>query len=128
MTQEMQKMNENGGNRSAARSVRTLVPAVDIQELADSFVVRLDIPGAEKESIATRVSDSTLTVDANVSSYFKSEETLLEAESLPTEYHREFSLADNIDIRSIEAAYELGVLKITFKKKQQYLPRQIKIQ
>jgi HSP20 family protein len=126
MTKEMQKTNENGGN--GERNVRTVVPAVDIQELADSFVVRLDIPGAEKESIAARVSNSTMTVDANVSSYFKQEATLMVDDSLPTEYHREFSLADNIDLQSIDAAYELGVLKITLKKKQQYLPRQITIQ
>jgi HSP20 family protein len=126
MTNEMQKTNHNGGN--GERNVRTVVPAVDIQELADSFVVRLDIPGSEKDSIATRVGNSTLTVDANVLSFFKQQATLMVDDSLPTEYHREFSLADNIDPQSIDAAYELGVLKITLKKKQQYLPRQITIQ
>jgi HSP20 family molecular chaperone IbpA len=45
MTKEMQKTNYDGSGESTTH--RTLVPKVDIQELADSFIVRLDIPGAE---------------------------------------------------------------------------------
>jgi HSP20 family protein len=124
MTKEMQKTNYDGSSESSTQ--RALVPTVDIQELADSFVVRLDIPGAEKESIVVRVIDATLTVTVNAPAHFK-RDAILMFDDLPAEYRREFSLADNIDPHSINAAYELGVLRITMKKKQQYLPKEIKI-
>ena len=125
MTKEIQKTNYDASSESTTQL--TLVPKVDIQELADSFVVRLDIPGAEKESIVARVIDATLTVTANVQALLK-RDAILMSDDLPAEYRREFSLADNIDPHSIDAVYELGVLRITLKKKQQYLPKEIKIQ
>ncbi len=126
MTKEIQKTNYESGNEGSAR--RPLIPTVEIQELADSFVVRLDIPGAEKESIVARVIDATLTVIANAPAHFTRDAMSMYDESIPAEYRREFSLAENIDPHSIDAAYELGVLRITLKKKQQYLPKEIMIQ
>lgn len=126
MTKEMQKTNYDGSSEDSTQ--RTPVPTADIQELADSFVVRLDIPGAEKESIVARVIDAMLTVTADAPAHFRRDAILMVDDSIPAEYRREFSLADNIDPRSIDAAYALGVLKITLKKKQQYLPKEIKIQ
>jgi HSP20 family protein len=122
----MQKTNNDGSSEDSTQ--RTLVPTVDIQELADSFVVRLDIPGAEKESIVARVIDSMLMITAKAPAHFKRDAISMSDDSIPAEYRREFSLADNIDPHSIDAVYDLGVLRITLKKKQQYLPKEIKIQ
>lgn len=125
MTKEIQKVNGNIEERT--KTVRTITPAVDIQELADSYVVRLDIPGADKQTISARVNNSALTVTADAPAAFRQGAAFIRSESVPTEYRREFSLAENIDLHSIEAVYELGVLRITLKKKQQYLPREIKV-
>jgi HSP20 family protein len=127
MTKEIQKAVNNGSETDGTRSVRVLRPAVDIQELADSYVVRLDTPGADKESIAAKVNQAILTVSARVHEYFKRDAELLYDNSLPTEYRREFTLADNVDTQTVEALYELGVLKVTLQKKRQFLPREIKI-
>ena len=127
MTKEIEKEKINGEEPNTAGTVRVLRPAVDIQELADSFVVRLDIPGAEKESIAAQIDKSTLTVSAKVEDRFKRESGIVYDGSLPAEYRREFTLADDVETQSVDAAYELGVLKITLKKKQQFLPKEIKI-
>ena len=127
MANEIQKSTRNGSEAGTSRSVRVLSPAVDIQELADSYVVRLDLPGADKESITARVNQSMLSVTANVPEYFKRDAELMYDSSLPTEYRREFTLADNVDAQTVEALYELGVLKVTLHKKRQFLPREIKI-
>lgn len=89
--------------------------------------MRLDIPGAEKESIAAQIDKSTLTVSAKIQERFKQETGIAYDGSLPTEYRREFSIADDVETQAVDAAYELGVLKITLKKKQQFLPKEIKI-
>ena len=127
MKNELQKTPNNGSTPDNYRTVRTLRPAVDIQELADSYIVRLDVPGADKESITARVDNLTLVVTARVPEYFKRDAELLFDDSLPTEYRREFSLAENVDTQSVEAVYDLGVLKVTLRKKSQFLPREIKI-
>jgi len=100
---------------------------VDIQELPEAYIVRLDIPGATKESIKAQVTDNTLTVTASAQAYFQQDATLLYDDSIPTEFRREFSLADNIDPHAIDAVYDLGVLTLTLKKKQNYVPKEISI-
>ena len=127
MTKEIEKSKIGGTEANAADAVQVVRPSVDIQELADSYVVRLDIPGAEKESIAAHVNESTLTVSAKVQDRFQRDSTVGIDNHLPAEYRREFSLADNVETQTVDAAYELGVLKITLKKKQQFLPKEIKI-
>jgi len=127
MTNEIKKMSSNGSETGNSRTVQILKPAVDIQELADSFVVRLDLPGADKATIAASVNQSTLTVSARVPERFRRDAELLYDNSLPVEYRREFTLADNVDTQSVEALYDLGVLKVTLQKKRQFLPREIKI-
>ena len=127
MTKEVEKSKIDGMEQNTMGMVRVIRPAVDIQELADSYVVRLDIPGSDKESILAQINASTLTVSAKVQERFKQEASLVDDKSLSAEYRREFSLADDVETQTVDAVYELGVLKITLKKKQQFLPKEITI-
>jgi HSP20 family protein len=107
---------------------RRIAPPADIQELPQSYVVRLDLPGANRANIKAQIVDGILTVEVMVDAHFQTDATLLLDDSLPIEYHRKFSLADDVDQQAVDAAYELGVLTITLNKKQHYLPRAISIQ
>ena len=107
---------------------RRVAPSADIQELPQSYVVRLDIPGANRANIKAQIVEGVLTVEVMVDSHFQKDATLLLDDSLPIEYHRKFSLADDVDQQAVDAAYDLGVLTITLNKKQHYLPRAISIQ
>ena len=127
MTKEIQETDSLESGKEPTGPVRTLIPAVDIQELADAYVVRLDIPGADKGSISVKVEGSNLDVVAAVSEYFPKDSTLKYDDSIPAEYRRSFTLANDVETGSIEALYELGVLKIVLKKKQQFLPKAINI-
>ena len=104
------------------KSVPTLVPAADIVETKNSYMVKLDIPGAAKDKIKAQIEENTLLVTADVSDFAQNEL----AESAK-QYHREFSLANDIDLNSIDAKYDLGVLTVTLNKKQQFLPKEITI-
>jgi len=122
MTQELENVKINGAGQAQANAVRVLRPAVDIQALADTYVVRLDIPGAAKDGISARIDKSILTVSAKVSASAYADDS-----AQPVEYRREFSLAEDVETQTVNAVYDLGVLKITLKKKQQFLPKEIKI-
>ena len=113
---------------TTASTVRSVLPGVDIQELPASYVLRLDMPGVEKEAIKAHVYERVLTVSGTAPAYFKQDAAQLCDDSVATEFHREFALAENVDIQSVDAAYELGVLTVTLKKKEQYLPKDITVQ
>jgi len=104
------------------KSVHALVPAVDIVETKNSYMVKLDIPGAAKDKIKAQIEENTLLVTADVSDFAQNEAT-----EIAKQYHREFSLANDIDLNSIDAKYDLGVLTVTLNKKQQFLPKEITI-
>ena len=111
------------GKEHTQENVRTIVPAVDIVETRQSYIVALDIPGANKDDIQAHIENNTLTVSASVSEYFPNDK---EPDTV-RRYFREFSLANDIDLGTIDAQYDLGVLTVTLSKKQQYLPKQITI-
>lgn len=115
-------------NNQSAPMARRIAPSADIQELPQSYVVRLDMPGADRTNIKAQIVDGILTVAVMVDAHFQKDATLLLDDSLPIEYHRKFSLADDVDQQAVDAAYDLGVLTITLNKKQHFLPRAISIQ
>jgi HSP20 family protein len=96
-----------------------IVPSANIVETPTSYIVTLDIPGAVKENIKANIENSSLMISADIDHMFQSEHI--------KHYRREFSLADNIDVNTVNAQYELGVLTVTLNKKVQYLPKQITI-
>ena len=114
-------------NNQSRPMTRRIAPSADIQEMPQSYVVRLDIPGADRANIKAKIEEGVLTVEVLVDAHFKKDATLLLDDSLPIEYHRKFSLADDVDQQAVDAAYNLGVLTITLNKKQHYLPRAISI-
>ncbi|NUN71175.1 MAG: Hsp20/alpha crystallin family protein [Bacteroidetes bacterium] len=97
----------------------TVTPAVSIIESKDAYLVSLDIPGAAKDRIAVNVEQQSLHVTAEVPAA---------GEEAGKQYRRQFTLADDIDPHSADARYELGVLTVTLRKKEQYRPKQIHIQ
>ncbi len=119
---------EHGDSQNGVKSdVRLIVPPVDIQETAESYILRLDIPGADKKNISAQINDDTLSVSARVDSYFEKDTALFYDNSMPMEYRREFSLANDVDTTAVNALYDLGVLTLTLKKKQQCLPKEIEV-
>ncbi len=104
------------------KSVHTLVPAVDIVEKKGSYVVTLDLPGAAKDKIKAQIEENTLLVTAELSEFMQTENA-----EVVHQYHREFSLANDVDANTIDAKFELGVLTIELNKKAQFLPKEITI-
>ena len=104
------------------KAIQSIVPAVNIAETPASYLVTLDIPGAVKEKIKANIENNTLIVSADIADDAQSENS-----ESSKQYYREFSLANDIDLHTVDAHFELGVLKIALNKKQQYLPKQIAI-
>ncbi|MEW6062602.1 MAG: Hsp20/alpha crystallin family protein [Bacteroidota bacterium] len=106
------------------KQVQTFIPAVDIVETKNSYIVKLDLPGANKEHIKAQLDRNTLVVCAPLQDYLATEKG---KEQPKKEYRREFTLANDVDLNTIDAQYELGVLTITLNKKSQFLPKEITI-
>lgn len=100
---------------------RTLsVPAVNISENKDHYLVSLAVPGMKKEDFKIDMDGNMLTISS------EKEETKEEKDARFTrkEYNyssfsRSFTIPDDVNAERIEAKYEDGVLKMTLPRKEE---------
>ncbi len=96
------------------------VPAVNITEQKDNYLVSLAAPGLKKEDFKIDVDGNMLTISS------EKEETKEEKDKRFTrkEYNyssfsRSFTLPEEINREKIDARYEDGVLKISLPRKEE---------
>lgn len=104
---------------------RHLIPAADIYETPDEWVVLADLPGVSKEDVDVRVADGVLTIEGSIG------ETPVQ-DALYTEYRlrrffRQFRLGEEVDPDRIAAELKNGVLTVHLPKIEPLKPRQIEV-
>jgi len=106
---------------------RYIAPDVDIYETNSDYVILADLPGVSKERLSIKLDRNDLSITGNTVKSDLSKDNILVNECCPASYHRHFTLPDDVDRNKIDAKLENGVLKITLSKKEDYKPRDIKI-
>ena len=107
------------------------VPAVNIFETKEGYVLEISAPGRKKEDFNVSLENSLLTI-----SYTKKEEQRPEdwkavrTEFSSNSFKRSFTVDEKIDVEKIEAKYENGLLTFFLPKKEEVkvMPKQISIQ
>ncbi len=104
------------------------VPAVDIKETEDSFVIVADIPGVKPEDIEVQMDNGVLTIKGEKQTENKEEhEDFKRVERSYGSFYRRFSLPDTADPESVSAKSDHGVLEITVSKQEKVQPRKIAV-
>jgi HSP20 family protein len=107
---------------------RPLAMPMDAYRKGDSFLIQLDVPGVEADSIELTVEDNVLTVKAERPSPSTGEgiETLVSERPYGT-FTRQVFLGDNLDTEHIQAEYQSGVLVLSIPVAQHAKPRRIQV-
>ena len=110
------------GGTTNVNSIGTSIPAVNIQETDDNFMVAVAVPGKTKEDFNIELDNDVLTI----SSEEKQENEVSENNGKYTRkefsysrFKRAFSLPESVDGEKISAAYNNGVLEINLPKKEE---------
>ena len=104
------------------------IPAVDIKEDAENFVLVADIPGVDPKDIEITMNQSVLTIKGERNSEKRSEGNgFTRLERASGLFYRRFSLPDSADDTRISAKGEHGVLTLTIPKKEKAQPRRIAV-
>jgi HSP20 family protein len=99
---------------------------MDAWREGDSFVVELDLPGVEANSIDLDVERNVLTVRADRPMHEGAGE-LMAAERPRGVFSRQLILGDNLDLDQIAATYRDGVLRLQIPVAERAKPRRINI-
>lgn len=103
------------------------VPAADVYETPDAFVLMLDLPGATRESISLTLEKGEMRVKAELKPPTAQEGTLLHGEMEGTGFYRSFAIGEGIDTGNVDARFEHGVLTVKLQKSEELKPREIRI-
>ena len=95
-----------------------LAPEIDLTEKKDAYVLELNMPGADKESITVKIDGQKLTVAAKMTETVKKEESdnNLIMERKVGEFERMLTLPGPVDAMKMTALCKNGVLTITAPK------------
>lgn len=103
------------------------LPAVNISETNDSYVVELSVPGFAKEDFKVKVNDNLLTISAEHKTETTKQDTnYTRKEFSYGSFERSFTLPDTANAESIEGKYEAGILKLIVAKKEDSKVKPIK--
>jgi HSP20 family protein len=105
------------------------VPAVDIIEEKDSFVLRADLPGVTPEHIEVSMDDGVLDVagERRIEGQEDSD-GLRRIERVSGRFHRRFSLPETADAERIAAKSTNGILEVTIPKLPEVQPRRVTVE
>ena len=111
------------------RRVDGWVPAMDVEEIDDGFLVTMDLPGIAVEDIEVTIDEGALTIKGERSSVEKTveENRFSRYERHYGNFGRTFQLPKSVDPNRIEATCKHGVLKVKLHKRESLQPRRIEV-
>ena len=114
--------------RGNSATLRRWVPAMDLIETDDHFVLRADLPGLSQDDVSIELEDRVLTVAG---------ERKYEHEDRKDGYHRverafgsfsrSLTLPEGVDPDAVEASFDRGVLEVRILKPEERKPRKVAI-
>ena len=120
-------------NRSNFAETNSTLPAVNIRENNDEFMIDVAAPGMKKEQIKVDYENGRLTISSEKKEEKKemSKDTYTRREFSYMSFQRSFTIPENlVDGDKINATYNEGILHISLPKREEIKPkppRQIKI-
>lgn len=112
----------------AAAASRRWVPAMDVAETKDAYVLRADLPGLSPQDVKIELSNRVLTVSGERKTEQRSEDAgWVRVERAFGSFHRSLTVPAGTDAAAITAAFDNGVLTVTVPKPEQVKPHRVEI-
>jgi HSP20 family protein len=114
-----------GGNGG---SFRRWIPAMDLVETEEHFVLRADLPGLSEDEVSIELENNVLTVSGErKSEHEERKEGYHRVERAYGSFSRALTLPEGVDPDAIEASFDRGVLEVRVPKPEERKPRRVEI-
>ena len=118
--------NQSGGGGGGGSGARWL-PAMDLSESGESYVVHADLPGMSEDDVQIELEDNVLTIAGERRLEESKSDGYLRTERARGSFMRSLTLPPGVDAQRIEANFHRGVLELRIPKPEQRKPRRISI-
>jgi HSP20 family protein len=108
------------------RGVAGWVPAVDVEENDDAFVVEAELPGVKLDDVSVDLQDNELRIHGEIKE--RERTGILRRQTRRTgQFDYRVALPQKVDADHVEAMLHEGVLRVQVRKAEQTKPRRIEI-
>lgn len=106
-----------------------LVPAMDVKERANEYVIKTEMPGINKDDINITLENGVLTITGATKSENEEQEgeRVLRQERRYGKYVRSVRLGTQVDEKGVKANYKDGVLELVLPKAEEVKPKKITV-
>jgi HSP20 family protein len=109
-------------------SQRRWIPAMDVAETDDHYVLRADLPGLSEDDVHVELEENILTISGKRSSaHEESKNGYHRVERSYGSFSRSVALPEGVDADGIHANFDKGVLEVKVAKPEQIKPRKVAI-
>jgi HSP20 family protein len=116
------------GSSGAHTPMRRWIPAMDLVETEDAFVLRADLPGLSESDVNIELEDNVLTLSGErKAEHEERKEGYYRVERASGSFSRSLTLPEGVNPEAVTAAFERGVLEIRIPKPEQRKPRKVSI-
>ena len=106
----------------------TWTPAVDIAEQENEYLVKVELPGINKDDVKITVESNVLTVRGEKKQDQEvKEDNYHRVERTYGSFLRSFRLPSSVRADRIDAVYKDGILTVTLPKAEEAKPKQIEV-
>lgn len=115
-------------DESLGLSDRGYLPALDVEERDEEFLVSVELPGVDKKDVSVTVVDNQLTIKGEKhGSKEQKEAKVYRKETWEGSFQRTIALPDRVASDKIQAKMKDGVLQLLLPKREEAKPRQIDV-
>jgi HSP20 family protein len=110
-------------------TARRWIPAMDVVETDEHFVLKADLPGLAEDDVHVEVEDNVLTVSGERKAEHEDKrDGYVRVERSYGSFRRSLSLPEGVDPEAVSATFDKGVLEVRIPKPEQRKPRRVAIQ
>ncbi len=116
------------GGANGASAARRWIPAMDLIETGEHFVLKADLPGMDEGDVSIEVENNILTVSGErKTTHEEKHEGYYRLERATGAFSRSLTLPEGIDAERVTATFHNGVLEVRVPKPVQATPRRVQI-
>ena len=116
------------GQGESPGASRRWLPAMDLSESGDEFVLRADLPGLSEDDVTIELEDNVLTISGErKSEHEERKEGYYRVERASGTFSRSLTLPEGVDPEKVQASFDRGVLEVRIPKPEQRKPRKVAI-
>jgi HSP20 family protein len=109
-------------------TLRRWIPAMDLVETENDFVLRADIPGLSEEDVNIELEDNVLTISGErKAEHEENKEGYYRVERAWGSFSRSLTLPEGVNAEAVKASFDRGVLEVRIPKPEQRKPRKVAI-